>query len=61
MRQKVFANPDLALAGVVADGMTNGGSGLTLIELALDVLLDDVRKTTAAPFALGPTLAGDTQ
>ena len=61
MRQKVFASPDLALAGVVTDGMTNGGSDLTLIELALDVLLDDVRKITVAPFALGPMLAGDTR
>ena len=31
MRQKVFANPDLALAGVVTDGMTlmSGGFGLS--------------------------------
>ena len=61
MRQKVFASPDLALAGVVADDITNGGLGLTLIDLAPDVVLDDVRKTTAAPFALGPMLAGDTR
>ena len=39
----------------------HGGSGLTLIELAPGVLLDDVRNKTAAPFALGPTLAGDTR
>ena len=61
MRQKVFASPDLALAGVVTDDITNDGLGLTLIDLAPDVVLDDVRKTIAAPFALGPTLAGDTQ
>ena len=61
MRQKVFASLDLALAGVVADDITNGGLGLTLIDLAPDVVLDDVRNKTAAPFALGPTLAGDTQ
>ena len=31
MRQKVFASPDLALAGVVTDGMTlmSGGFGLS--------------------------------
>ena len=40
---------------------SHGGSGLTLIELAPGVLLDDVCNKTAAPFALGPTLAGDTQ
>jgi hypothetical protein len=39
----------------------HGGSGLTLIELAPDVTLDNVRDKTAAPLALGPTLAGDTQ
>ena len=39
----------------------HGGSGLTLIELAPDVSLDEIRKKTAAAFALDPTLAGDTQ
>ncbi|SFB84476.1 3-oxoacid CoA-transferase subunit B [Bosea sp. CRIB-10] len=34
----------------------NGG-GLTLIELAPDVTLDEVKAKTAAPFAVAPTLA----
>ena len=31
MRQKIFASPDLALAGVLADGITvmSGGFGLS--------------------------------
>ena len=37
----------------------HGGSGLTLIELAPDVSLEEIRNKTAAAFALGPTFAGE--
>ena len=38
-----------------------GGSGLTLMELAPDVSLAEIRNKTAAPFGFGSTFAGDTQ
>ena len=37
----------------------HGGSGLTLIEMAPAVSLAEIRNKTAAPFALGPTFAGE--
>ena len=38
-----------------------GGSGLTLMELAPDVSLAEIRNKTATPFGFGSTFAGDTQ
>lgn len=68
MRQKICASPEDALDGLLRDGMTlmsgaqddrllhRGGTGLTLLELAPEVTLSEVRGATAAPFTLAPHL-----
>lgn len=62
MRQKIFASPDLALAGVLADGITvmSGGFGLSgNPESLIDVVRrSGVKRLRSFRTMPGPTASG---